>query len=212
MNSSRIGLAALATCLLFATTVRAAETEAPPAKAKEAAPAQAAPGKNPVVQVKTSLGSFDVELYPDKAPATVKNFLAYVDSGFYDGTVFHRVIRDFMIQGGGMTKDLQQKPTNPPVKNEADNGLKNTLGTVAMARTSAVDSATSQFFVNTKDNAFLDHRGKTPTGWGYTVFGKVVSGLDVVRKIEAVETGSGKGGLQDVPKTPVVIESVKLQK
>ncbi|MFM7735948.1 MAG: peptidylprolyl isomerase, partial [Alphaproteobacteria bacterium] len=119
---------------------------------------------------------------------------------------------DFMIQGGGMTKDLQQKPTNPPVKNEADNGLKNTLGTVAMARTSAVDSATSQFFVNTKDNAFLDHRGKTPTGWGYTVFGKVVSGLDVVRKIEAVETGSGKGGLQDVPKTPVVIESVKLQK
>lgn len=213
MKAGRIGIAVLAAALVFATAARAAETEAAPAKAKEAtgATVQAATGKNPVVQVKTSLGSFDVELYADKAPATVKNFLAYAESGHYDGTVFHRVIRDFMVQGGGMTKDMQQKPTNPPVKNEADNGLKNTLGTVAMARTSAVDSATSQFFVNTKDNAFLDHRGKTPTGWGYTVFGKVTSGLDVVRKIEAVETGS-KGGMQDVPKTPVVIESVKVLK
>ncbi|MFM7736783.1 MAG: peptidylprolyl isomerase, partial [Alphaproteobacteria bacterium] len=115
-------MAALATCLLFATTVRAAETEAPPAKAKEAAPAQAAPGKNPVVQVKTSLGSFDVELYPDKAPATVKNFLAYVDSGFYDGTVFHRVINNFMIQGGGFAVGMQQQPTDAPIENEANNG------------------------------------------------------------------------------------------
>ncbi len=212
MKSRNVGLWALAASLLLVSAASAAETAAPAAKEKDSA-AQAAPatGKNPVVQVKTSLGSFDVELYPDKAPATVKNFLAYAEAGFYDGTVFHRVIRDFMIQGGGMTRDMQQKPTNPPVKNEADNGLKNTLGTIAMARTSAPDSATSQFFVNTKDNAFLDHRGKTPTGWGYAVFGKVVSGLDVVRKIEAVETAA-KGPMQDVPKTPVVIESVKLLK
>jgi len=213
MKARRIGLATLATAFLFASSAWAADTAAPPAKPKEAPAAAAAPatGKNPVVRVTTSLGSFDVELFADKAPATVRNFLAYVDAGFYDGTVFHRVIRDFMIQGGGMTKDLQQKTTNAPVKNEADNGLKNTLGMVSMARTSAPDSATSQFFVNTKDNAFLDHRGKTPSGWGYAVFGKVVSGLDVVRKIEAAETGS-KGGMQDVPKTPVVIESVKVQK
>lgn len=213
MNATRIGVVTLAAVLACASYARAADGVAAPAKSKEAVAAspQAAPGKNPVVQVKTSLGSFDVELYADKAPATVKNFLSYAEAGFYDGTVFHRVIRDFMVQGGGMTKDLQQKQTNPPVKNEADNGLKNTVGMVAMARTSAPDSATSQFFVNTKDNAFLDHRGKTPTGWGYAVFGKVVSGLDVVRKIEAVETGS-KGGMQDVPKTPVVIESVKVLK
>lgn len=213
MKSRRMGLAALAASLVFVVAASAAETvAAPAANEKESAPAgTAAPGKNPVVEVKTSLGSFDVELFADKAPATVKNFLSYAQSGFYDGTVFHRVIRDFMIQGGGMTRELQQKPTNPPVKNEADNGLKNTLGMVSMARTSAPDSATSQFFVNTKDNAFLDHRGKTPTGWGYAVFGKVVSGLDVVRKIEAVETTS-KGGLQDVPKNQVVIESVKLRK
>jgi len=214
MKARRIGLATLATALLLASSAWAADpAEAPAPKAKDAAPAATAPstGKNPVVRVKTSLGSFDVELFADKAPATVKNFLAYVDAGYYDGTVFHRVIRDFMIQGGGMTKDLQPKTTNAPVKNEADNGLKNTLGMVSMARTSAPDSATSQFFVNTKDNAFLDHRGKTPSGWGYAVFGKVVSGLDVVRKIEAVEIGS-KGGMQDVPKTPVVIESVKVQK
>ena len=163
------------------------------------------------VLMKTSQGEIVLELNRTKAPLSVENFLKYANKGYYDGTVFHRVIRDFMIQGGGMTKDLQPKTTNAPVKNEADNGLKNTLGMVSMARTSAPDSATSQFFVNTKDNAFLDHRGKTPSGWGYAVFGKVVSGLDVVRKIEAVEIGS-KGGMQDVPKTPVVIESVKVQK
>ena len=116
-----------------------------------------------------------------------------------------------MIQGGGMTPDMHQKPTNPPIKNEADNGLKNTVGTVAMARTNVVDSATCQFFVNTKDNVFLDHKGKTPTGWGYTVFGKVISGMDVVRKIEAVPTGDS-GAQPDAPKKPVMIESVRLKK
>ncbi|MEY4950475.1 MAG: hypothetical protein RL698_2686 [Pseudomonadota bacterium] len=213
MKTRTIGLATLLSTLLLATSVvRAAEPTptAAPAKAKGAAEATT-PGKNPVVEVKTSLGSFDLELDPQKAPVTVKNFLDYVQAGHYDGTIFHRVIRDFMIQGGGMTPDMHQKPTNPPIKNEADNGLKNTVGTVAMARTNVVDSATCQFFVNTKDNVFLDHKGKTPTGWGYTVFGKVISGMDVVRKIEAVPTGDS-GAQPDAPKKPVMIESVRLKK
>lgn len=160
-------------------------------------------GGKPVVIIQTSLGDITVQLDAEKAPKTVANFLNYVDAGFYDGTVFHRVIKNFMIQGGGMTADGKQKPTKPPIKNEADNGLKNDVGTIAMARTSVVDSATAQFFINTKDNDFLNHGGRD---FGYAVFGKVTSGMDVVRKIEAVETGSG-----DVPKKTVTIVSIKRQ-
>ena len=163
------------------------------------------------VVMKTNKGDVVMELNHKMAPKSVENFMAYVNANYYDKTIFHRVIRDFMIQGGGMTPDMHQKPTNPPIKNEADNGLKNTVGTVAMARTNVVDSATCQFFVNTKDNVFLDHKGKTPTGWGYTVFGKVISGMDVVRKIEAVPTGDS-GAQPDAPKKPVMIESVRLKK
>ena len=158
-----------------------------------------------MVQFETSIGVIKVELYPDKAPVTVKNFLAYVRDGHYDGLVFHRVIRDFMIQGGGFTKEMKERgPKYPPIKNEADNGLKNDRGTLAMARTSVVDSATAQFFINTVNNDFLNHRSKTPQGYGYAVFGKVIEGMDVVDKIRAVPTASS-GMFQDVPKSPVVI-------
>ncbi len=172
-------------------------------------PKSPTPEKAPVVVLKTSMGEVKIELYPDKAPITVKNFLDYVEAKHYDGTIFHRVIPQFMIQGGGFTPDMQQKPTKAPIKNEAGNGLKNTNGTIAMARTGVVDSATSQFFINTKDNAFLDHRDETPSGFGYAVFGKVVSGMDVLKKIEAVPTTT-KGPHQNVPTTPVVIESARL--
>ncbi len=162
-------------------------------------------GGNPVVQLDTSMGSIKVELYPEKSPISVKNFLAYVREGHYDGLIFHRVIKDFMIQGGGFTKDMQErKGKHPPIKNEADNGLKNERGTLAMARTGVVDSATAQFFINTVNNDFLNHKGKTPQGYGYAVFGKVIEGLDVVDKIRAVPTGSA-GSFQDVPKSPVTI-------
>lgn len=161
-----------------------------------------------LVTIETSLGTMKAELYEDKAPATVANFLAYVDEGFYDGTVFHRVIPGFMIQGGGFTPGMEQKPTKPPIKNEARNGLKNQRGTLAMARTSVVDSATSQFFVNHKDNGFLDFTAPTAQGWGYAVFGKLTEGLDVLDKIAAVPTGR-VGWYDDVPKSPVVILSVK---
>ena len=162
---------------------------------------------NPSVVVKTSMGSFTIELYPDKAPETVKNFLQYVDEGFYSGTVFHRVIDGFMIQGGGLDKSMAKKPTRPPIVNEAGNKLKNTVGTVAMARTGEPNSATAQFFVNVKDNAFLDYRDSSREGIGYCVFGKVTSGMDVVERIKAVPTGV-KNGMRDVPNDPVVIESV----
>lgn len=162
-------------------------------------------GGKPVVIIQTSLGDITVQLDPEKAPKTVANFLAYVDSGFYDGTVFHRVIKDFMVQGGGMTADGKQKPTRPPIKNEADNGLKNEVGTLAMARTSVVDSATAQFFINTKNNEFLNHGSRD---FGYAVFGKVTSGMDVVRKIEAVEVDKARG---DAPKQTVTIVSIKRQ-
>jgi len=175
-----------------------------------AAPKPAAVAAGPIVVVKTNKGSFEIELYPDKAPATVKNFLDYVDAGHYDGTIFHRVIKDFMIQGGGFVPDGQQKPTKPPVKNEANNGLKNTRGTVAMARTAVVDSATSQFFVNHGDNAFLDFKSETPQGYGYCVFGKVISGMDVVDTIAASPKGDKQPGVfQDRPKDEVIIESIK---
>lgn len=161
--------------------------------------------KNPEVLFKTSMGDIVIELYPDKAPVTVKNFLRYVSEGKYDGTIFHRVIDGFMIQGGGMTPDMKEQQTYAPIKNEAGNGLKNDKGTIAMARTQVVDSATAQFFINLKDNDFLNHRDESPRGYGYAVFGKVVKGMDVVEKIGKVKTGA-KGFHRDVPKEPVVIE------
>lgn len=160
---------------------------------------------NPRVQIKTSQGDIVIELYQDKAPKSVANFLEYIKSGFYDGTIFHRVIPSFMIQGGGMLPDMSEKPTRSPIKNEADNGVKNDKGTLSMARTSNPDSATSQFFINLKDNDFLDYRAKTPQGWGYAVFGKVTEGMDVVEAIAKVSTGSS-GPHQDVPRDPIVIE------
>jgi peptidyl-prolyl cis-trans isomerase B (cyclophilin B) len=166
-------------------------------------------GKQPMVLMKTSMGEIKIELNRDKAPITVDNFLKYVEAKFYDGTIFHRVIPNFMIQGGGFDANMKQKKTNAPIKNEAGNGLRNDTGTLAMARTNVVDSATAQFFINVKDNDFLNHKNETPSGYGYAVFGKVVDGLDVVRKIEAVRTGS-KGGHGDVPLEPVLIESVSV--
>lgn len=164
---------------------------------------------NPVVLVKTSMGNAKIELFPGEAPLTVKNFLAYVKDGFYSGTVFHRVIAGFMVQGGGFTAEMKMKPTGHPVKNEADNGLKNDRGTIAMARTGFPDSATSQFFINVVNNDGLNR--PMPDGYGYTVFGKVVEGMDVVDRIAAVETGMMMG-FQDVPKTPVVINSISIVK
>ena len=158
--------------------------------------------------MKTSEGTIRIELWPDKAPITVKNFLEYVDEGFYDGTIFHRVIDNFMIQGGGFTPDMKQKPTHAPIKNEASAELKNAVGTIAMARTNVVDSATCQFFINVSNNEFLNHKDNTPPGFGYAVFGKVIDGMDVVDKIKKVQTTS-TGMFQDVPAKPVVIESVK---
>ena len=164
--------------------------------------------ENPTVLMETSLGSITIELDQAKAPITVKNFLSYVDEKFYDGTIFHRVISNFMIQGGGFTADMQQKRAKAPIKNEAGNGLKNMTGTLAMARTNVVNSATAQFFINVVDNDFLDHQNTTPQGFGYAVFGKVIEGMDVVDKIKAVKTGS-KMGFSDVPAEAVVIKSVK---
>jgi len=160
------------------------------------------------VVVETSYGNITIELDSAKAPATVANFLAYVDAGFYDGTIFHRVIRDFMIQGGGFTADLVQKPAKPPVRNEAANGLKNMRGTIAMARTGVVDSATSQFFINLKDNSFLDHRTPNPKDFGYAVFGKVTVGMEVVDRIAASPTGV-RNRLNDVPVETVTITSIR---
>lgn len=180
----------LATCsVLFAANLMAAQ---PPAKPTH-------------VLLDTSMGQIEIELADTKAPISTQNFLAYVDSGFYTNTIFHRVIPGFMVQGGGFTKDMQQKDTNAPIKNEADNGLHNVRGTIAMARTSVVDSATSQFFINHKDNDMLDHGGRD---FGYAVFGKVVKGMDVVDTIAQVQTGN-KSGMQNVPIDPVLIKSAK---
>lgn len=165
---------------------------------------------NPVVILDTSMGSISIELYPDKAPKTVENFLEYVKSGYYKDTIFHRVIKGFMIQGGGMTQDMNRKPTRPPIENEAGNGLKNARGTIAMARTGEVNSATSQFFINTVDNSSLDHRSKSPDGFGYCVFGKVTAGMDVVDKIEGAVTGT-KGMYRDVPNQPIVIKDARVK-
>lgn len=163
----------------------------------------------PRVKLVTGQGDIVVELDSAAAPKTVANFLGYVKDGFYDGVVFHRVIAGFMIQGGGFDTDMKRKSTRPPIPNEADNGLSNRTGTIAMARTADPHSASAQFFINVKDNGFLDHRGKTPQGWGYCVFGKVVEGMAVVRAIEKVPTTS-RSGMGDVPKTPVIIQRAML--
>ncbi len=180
--------------------------------AAENAPVEASAKAKPVVRLTTSKGVIDIELDPDKAPETVANFLKYVESGFYDGTIFHRVISHFMIQGGGFTADMQQKPTRPPITNEADNGLANARGTVAMARTGDPHSATAQFFINVQDNNALNHRNKvTPQGWGYAVFGKVIAGMEVVDDIRFVPTGN-RGMFQDVPIETVTIEHAEVLK
>ena len=155
----------------------------------------------------TTVGSMTLELDADNAPKTVENFLSYVSNGFYDGTIFHRVIKNFMIQGGGFTADMEQKVTQAPIENEANNGLENALGTIAMARTQDPHSATAQFFINVQDNDFLNHTGENMQGWGYAVFGKVTDGEDVLDKIRCVQTGS-QAGHQDVPVEPIIIESV----
>jgi cyclophilin family peptidyl-prolyl cis-trans isomerase len=169
---------------------------------------QLAQAANPKVKVETSKGTMIFELYPEKAPKTVANFLDYVNAGSYDGTIFHRVIKNFMNQGGGFTADYKKVETRDPIQNEADNGLKNLKYTIAMARTSAPHSATNQFFINTADNAFLDHSGKSMRGWGYTVFGKVVEGDNIAGAISRVATGSGGPFSTDVPATPIIIEKM----
>ncbi len=195
--SVRLLLVLIATAILFwCSDVSAAEEVK-----KENSP-------KPIVVMETSEGVIRIELWEDKVPVTVKNFLQYVDEGFYNGTIFHRVIDGFMIQGGGFTSDMQQKSTRPPIKNEASAELKNERGTIAMARTGVIDSATSQFFINVQNNPNLDHRDETPRGFGYAVFGKVVEGMDVVDKIKKVPTTTS-GMHQNVPKTPVVIRQVR---
>ena len=181
-----------------------AETE-PAATADEEAADIATPGA-PVVLMRTSLGDLRIELYPEDAPETVENFLRYVEDGHYDGTIFHRVVRGFVIQGGGFDADMVEKETQEPIRNEAQNGLRNLRATLSMARTSDPHSATAQFFVNTKDNAALDHTGTSMRGWGYAVFGKVISGMEAVDRIEATPVVS-RAGHNDVPETPVVVES-----
>jgi cyclophilin family peptidyl-prolyl cis-trans isomerase len=174
-------------------------------EAKAPAPA---PAGNPAIVIETSMGTIKAELWPDKAPATVQNFMAYVDGKSYDGTIFHRVIDGFMIQGGGFTAAMEEKPTKAPVKNEAKSDVRNDRGTLAMARTMVVDSATAQFFINLKDNGFLNHQNETPRGFGYCVFGKVTDGMDVVDKIAKVATTS-VGPFDDVPAKAVTIVSIR---
>ena len=190
--------------LAFATTTLLAAAPAVLAQAKDA-PAAPKAGACSKVKLTTSMGPITIQLEPAKAPVSSENFAKYVRSGHYNGTVFHRVIDGFMIQGGGFTKDMQQKPTEAPIKNEAANGLKNDTYTVAMARTNVRDSATSQFFINVKDNDMLNYTGEEPPQWGYAVFGKVVEGKETVDKIRKVATGNS-GMHQNVPTTPVVIE------
>jgi peptidyl-prolyl cis-trans isomerase A (cyclophilin A) len=174
-----------------------------------AQPSTTAP-QGPVVIIDTTAGAITIQLFADKSPDSVANFLEYVREGFYSGTIFHRVVPGYVIQGGGYTPELVEKATRPPVHNEADNGLTNARGTVAMARTRAVRSATSQFFINLANNARLDHHGLAPDDYGYAVFGRVTSGMDVVDRIAAMPTTS-RDGMEDVPVTPVVIKSVTLR-
>lgn len=164
--------------------------------------------KHPTVLFKTNMGDITIELYPEKAPVTVQNFLDYVAEGHYNNTIYHRVIDGFMVQGGGFTKEFEQKPTKKPIKNEAENGLKNERGSIAMARTNDINSATSQFFINVVDNGFLDFKSKAPHEYGYCVFGKVINGMEVVDKMRRVKTGS-KGPHSDVPTETIEILSAE---
>jgi cyclophilin family peptidyl-prolyl cis-trans isomerase len=173
-------------------------------------PAQPDP-RNPVVLIETSMGTITIELFQEKAPASVENFLKYVQDGFYPGTIFHRVVSGYVIQGGGYTPDLNEKPTRPPVQNEATNGLSNQRGTVTMARTRALRSATSQFFINLADNRSLDHRSYSPDEFGYAVFGRVIAGMDVVDRIASVQT-TVKDGMENVPVTPVLIKGITVKR
>lgn len=209
MSSLRKLLFACVSFSMIAIVAGRAE-DAPAATNKPATTAENK-GENAMVIMKTSMGDIKIELNAEKAPISVKNFLSYVDDKFYDGTIFHRVIKDFMIQGGGFTAEMNQKSTKAPIKNEAQNGLKNERGTIAMARTMVVDSATSQFFINTVDNGFLNFSSPDPRGFGYCVFGKVVEGMDVVDKIRAVSTGV-KNGMGDVPNETVQILEVRRAK
>ncbi|MDH3353709.1 MAG: peptidylprolyl isomerase [Chromatiales bacterium] len=164
----------------------------------------------PKVLLQTSAGDITLLLYPEKAPKSVANFLNYVEDGFYNNTIFHRVINDFMIQGGGYTTNYEKKRAYAPIMNEADNGLRNTIGTVAMARTSDPHSATAQFFINVKNNSFLDFREKTPRAWGYAVFGRVLKGMDVIAKIKSTSTGAEGPFGRDVPKTQIIIQKATI--
>jgi peptidyl-prolyl cis-trans isomerase B (cyclophilin B) len=166
---------------------------------------------NPKVEMETSKGKMVIELFPEKAPETVKNFLNYVDAKFYDGTIFHRVIPNFMIQGGGFTSDMKKKSAGTPIKNEADNGLKNERGTIAMARTGDPHSATAQFFINSVNNDFLNHKSKTQQGWGYVVFGKVIKGMEVIDAISSAKTVT-RGGYRDIPAETIEIRSARVLK
>ena len=202
-RSGPLTLAALSLALLLALPFAAS------AQMRAGACAASLKGTAPMkVKITTSMGAITLELDKAKAPVSVENFAKYVDAGHYNGTIFHRVIDGFMIQGGGFDKDMRQKPTQAPIKNEAANGLKNDKYTVAMARTPDPDSATAQFFINVKDNDFLNYTAPTPQGWGYAVFGKVVEGQDTVDKIAKVATGN-RGGHQNVPTQPVVIEKAE---
>jgi cyclophilin family peptidyl-prolyl cis-trans isomerase len=173
---------------------------------------QVVKSSNPSIVIETTMGNITIELYADKAPKTVKNFMGYVMSGYYTNTIFHRIMKNFMIQAGGLTADLRRKPGLwAPIENEATNGLKNEVGTIAMARTSEINSATSQFFINTNNNTSLNHQGESPDKFGYAVFGKVTAGMDVVTKIENVPTGT-QGNYQNVPKEVITIKIVRLVK
>jgi cyclophilin family peptidyl-prolyl cis-trans isomerase len=191
-------------CFLLGLLLQTPQAQAP------AQTLQPAPG-NPVVLIDTSMGSITIELFQAQAPASVENFLKYVQDGFYPGTIFHRVVSGYVIQGGGYTADLTEKPTRPPVQNEATNGLSNQRGTVSMARTRALRSATAQFFINLADNHSLDHRSYSPDEFGYAVFGRVIAGMDVVDRIAVVQT-TVKDGMENVPVTPVVIKGMTVKR
>ena len=207
-NPARRAAATLLLAFAALPLAAGAQAKASPAAAANTCSAKLKGSAPMKVKLSTSMGAITVELETQKAPVSAENFVKYVDSGHYNGTIFHRVIDGFMIQGGGFTKDMQQKPTLAPIKNEAANGLKNDTYTLAMARTGVRDSATAQFFINVKQNDFLNYRDESPQGWGYAVFGKVVEGKEVVDKIKKVATGNA-GGHQNVPTQAVVIEKAE---